>query len=139
VELSVEHIIHAAPEEVAEIMFNPDNETEWSSNAEKVERITPGPIGVGSQVRRERSFLGNKVSWLTEVTAIEPGARLEMNILEAPLPGVMVYEVRPTAGGAIAIVRTLNLANIPGVGWAVRRSMEEDLERLGHLVTRRHA
>jgi hypothetical protein len=133
-EYHVEQIIHAAPSEVARIMFDPEKEVHWIGNAKSVERLTPGPIGVGSRVRHEGGLLGQAISWVTEVTAYEPDRQLEMSVLEAPLPGVLIYEVRPTAGGSIAIVQTKNFASVPGAGWALKRAAQEDLARLAALV-----
>ena len=52
-DFSVEHTIHAAPEDVARIMLDPDREGEWMSKGAKAERLTPGPLEVGSRVRHE--------------------------------------------------------------------------------------
>jgi uncharacterized protein YndB with AHSA1/START domain len=139
-DILVERTIHAAPEEVARIMFDPDNDPQWISGARSVERLTPGPMGVGTRVRHEGGFLGRKFSWVTEITALEPETRLEMNIVDGPIHGEVSYEVRPTAGGAIAAVHNRGGSNLPlpGMAWMVKRAVNEDLRRLAKLVAHQH-
>src|SRR6202008_531821 len=139
-EFQVEHVIHAAPAEVARIMFDPALETQWISNASMVELLPPGPIAVGSRVRREGGFLGKSFSWVSEVTAFEPDHLLEMNIVEGPMQGVLTFEVSSTAGGSIAMIHTRNQPSLrlPGAGWVLKREVGEDLGRLAKLVTSRN-
>jgi len=139
-EFQVEHVVHAAPAEVAKIMFDPSREPEWSGTATKVEVLTPGPFGVGSRVRREGGFLGAKFTIVTEVTAFEPDRILEMDIVEGPTHGTVVYEVSPTAGGSIAMIHTRNKPNRPAFisGLILKHDAGEDLGRLARLVMAEH-
>src|ERR1700742_2612182 len=103
-EFLVEKVIHASTDDVARIMFDPALEDQWGENAGKAEVLTPGPLAVGSRVRHQGSVAGLAQTYVTEVTAFDPGRRLEMNIVEGPARGQLVYTVSPTAGGAIASV-----------------------------------
>lgn len=138
-DILVERTIHAAPEEVARIMFDPENDPQWINGARSVEKLTPGPTAVGTRVRHEGGFFGRKFSWVTEVTALDPEARLAMNIVEGPIHGEVSFEVRPTAGGAIAVVHNRGGGlPLPGMAWMVKRSVNEDLRRLAKLVAHQH-
>lgn len=134
----VEIAVAAAPSAVARIMFDPDNDPLWIGGARSVERLTPGPIGIGSQVRRQGGFLGRKFSWLTEVTSLEPDRRLDMIFVEGPMTGGVSYLIEPAPDGARVAIRNHGRSKIPlpGMGWLVRRSVATDLKRLKTLVER---
>jgi hypothetical protein len=61
-----------------------------------------------------------------------------MDLIEGPARGMLVYEVAPTAGGAIAIIHVRNHANaaVPRSAWARKRQISENLGRLATLVAR---
>ena len=135
-DILVERKIPASPDAVAGVMFNAARDPEWIGGAKSVEALTPGPIGLGSRVRRDGGFLGRKFSWVTEVTGFEPGRRVEMAFLEGPMQGGVTYEVRPADGGSIASVRNHGGANfsVPGMAWMLKHSVSKDLDRLAGLV-----
>ncbi|MDB5447691.1 MAG: hypothetical protein JWQ97_3008, partial [Phenylobacterium sp.] len=71
-EFHVEQVIHSSPTEVARIMFDPDLEEKWVNKAGKAEKLTPGPIAVGSRVRHDAAVLGLRGPFVTEVTELDP-------------------------------------------------------------------
>jgi hypothetical protein len=137
----VEQTIHASPEAVAEVMFDPDREDEWISKGVKAERLTPGPLAVGSRVRHEAGVHGWKVAFITEVTSIEPGRRLEMQVVEGSEHGRIIYQVAPTAGGAIASIHVHDegMARLPHSVWARKDQAKENLKHLADFVVHGHA
>jgi hypothetical protein len=137
----VEHTIHASPEDVASIMFDPSREGEWVAKGAKAELLTPGPLAVGSRVRHEAGIHGWKFDFVTEVKALEPGRRLEMEVVDAQEHGVIVYQVAPTAGGAIASVHVKDeaMARLPHSVWARKTQAEENLQHLAQAVARAQA
>jgi uncharacterized protein YndB with AHSA1/START domain len=140
-EFFVEKTIHAAPEEVAAVMFDPAREGEWMAKGAKAEFLTPGPLAVGSRVHHEAGIHGWKMSFITEVKALDPGRRLEMEIVENSDHGVIIYIVSPTAGGSIAtiLVRDEGMARIPHSVWARKQQAQENLAHLATLISRAHA
>ncbi len=136
----VEQTIHASPEDVAGIMFDPEREGEWVAKGERAERLTPGPLAVGSRVRHEAGVHGWKASFVTEVRTFDPGRRLEMEVVEGSDHGVIIYQIAPTAGGCIASihVRDETMARIPHSVWARKDQAKHNLQRLAHEVTRTH-
>ncbi len=137
----VEQTIHAAPEDVARIMFDPAREGEWVAKGAKAEMLTPGPLTVGSRVRHQAGVLGWKVSFITEVKALDPGRRLEMEVVEDSDHGRIVYQVAPTAGGAIATIHIQDqgLTRIPHSAWARKQQAQENLVHLANAVVHGHA
>ncbi len=140
-EFYVEQTIHAAPDNVAQVMFDPDREGEWMAKGGKVEWLTPGPLAVGSRVRHEAGIHGWKMSFVTEVKALDPGHRLELEVVDGADNGVISYQISPTAGGVIATihVRDEGMARIPHSVWARKQQAQENLARLAQVVTRGHA
>jgi hypothetical protein len=136
----VEQVIHAAPAEVARIMFDPDREEQWTGSPQNAEKLTPGPIAVGSRVRREPGALGLKGSFVTEVTELDPDRRMAMEVVEGSERGLLVFQVVPTAGGSIATVHVRNNPKlpIPLAPWMRKHHVEESLHRLATLVTNAH-
>jgi len=140
-EYFVERTIHAGPEEIAEIMFDPAREGDWMGKGAKAELLTPGPLAVGSRVRHDAGIFGWKMSFITEVKAIEPGRRLEMEIVESADHGVIIYLIAPTAGGSIATihVRDEGMARMPHAIWARKQQAQESLAQLAKTISRAHA
>ena len=80
----VEQTIHASPEAVAEVMFDPGREDEWISKGVKAELLTPGPPAVGSRVRHEAGIptmtVGN-ISSYADVNSILVAGRADLCVL----------------------------------------------------------
>lgn len=132
----VELTIDEAPAAIARIMFDTDNDPQWIGGAQSVERLTPGPIGIGSRVRRRGKVHGCSFSWVTEVTGLEPDRRLDMAFVEGPMKGGVSYLIEPAPEGARVAIRNHGTTRIPlpGMAWMVRRSVAADLKRLKALV-----
>jgi hypothetical protein len=137
--IHVEKVIYAAPSEVARVMFDSLNESGWITGVGAAEQLTPGPLAVGSRVRRLGSVLGAGFDWVTEVAALEPGRLLKMKFVEGPIHGELTFEVAPTAGGSIAIVRNDDAKRSPIGTWALESTIEGDLRRLAALVASKQA
>ena len=134
-DIRVERFIKAPPGDVARVMFDPRNDPKWIGGARSVEPA-PGPLSVGSRVRRHGGFLGRKFSWVTEVTEQVPDRRLAMSFVEGPMKGGVTYAIQPANGGSQVSIRNHGGADmpVPGIGWMLRRSVAKDLERLDRLV-----
>ena len=138
-EFFVEQTIHAAPEEVAKIMFDPEREGDWVTKAQ-AEPLTPKPLAVGSRTRHAAGVHGWKTSFVTEVKSFDPDRRLEMEV-EGPEHATIVYNVAPTAGGCIASihVRDDHLVRLPHSVRARKQQAQESLHNLAKAATRTHA
>jgi hypothetical protein len=132
----VEQTIHAAPQDVADIMFDPARESEWIEKGGNGDMLTPGPLGVGSRVRHEAGVHGWKVAFTTEVKSFEPGRKLEMEVVDGSDQGRIVYQVAPTSGGAIATIHVHDEAGLrfPHSTWARKQQAQENLHRLAQAV-----
>lgn len=136
----IEQTIHAAPEEVARVMFDPAREAEWMAHAATAEQLTPGPLGVGSRIQHSAGVHGWPVSFVTEVRSFDPDRRLEMEVVDSARGGTIVYQVVPTAGGSIATVHVHDDEHGPRPvsTWARKQQAQQNLHRLANLVTHGH-
>ncbi len=136
----VEHTIYASPDDVAAIMFDPDREGEWIAKGGKAERLTPGDLAVGSRVRHDVGVLGWQFSFVTEVTALDPGRTLEMKTVDTPDQGAIIYQVVETSGGAIASIHVEDesMVRFPHSVWARKKQAEENLAHLARAVASAH-
>lgn len=136
----IEQTIHAAPDEVARVMFDPTRESEWMAHGATAKQLTPGPLAVGSRVQHSAGVHGWPVSFVTEVRSFEPGRRLEMEVVDSARHGAIVYQVVPTAGGSIATMHVSDDEHGPRPvsTWARKQQAQENLHRLANLVTHGH-
>jgi hypothetical protein len=136
VDVSVTGIIERPREVVAAYLRDPANDTEWISGIRSARLLTPGPVGVGSQIERLAVFLGRRVEYVLEVTDLTDEA-LAMRSVRSPFPMRVTYGHRDAGGRATRVSlrvqgdagRFYALAG-PLLGAAVRRSIARDLRNL---------
>lgn len=128
-------VVHRAPDEVAEFMFDPANDLAWTGGITSSRPDRPGPLGEGHTVVRTAKFLGRTFDYGYVVTAHEPDRLVELKV-DRPFPMIVRYELTPVPDGTEVAIRA---TGSPGrfFGWArpvmnaqVRRSIAADLARL---------
>lgn len=128
------------PEVVAAYEFEPANDPTWIGGVRTSERLSDGPFGVGSRVRRRGGFLGRPIEWVMDVVELVPARRLAMHAVRSPFPMDVTYELEPSGGGTRASIRIRGEARGmygllgPLTPWMVRRSVQSDLRRLKRAV-----
>ncbi len=143
VDVSVTGIIERPREVVAAYLRDPANDTEWISGIRSARLLTPGPVGVGSQVERLAVFLGRRVEYVLEVTDLTDEA-LAMRSVRSPFPMRVHYGYGDASDRATRVSlrvqgdagRFYALAG-PLVGAAVRRSIARDLRTLKRVLEAR--
>src|SRR5687767_7861596 len=103
--------------------------------------MTPGPIGHGSRVRRIASFMGKRIEYVMEVVGWEPGRRMDLHAVEAPMPMDVTYAFEPLGGNRTrATIRVRGDAGGiyriagPLMSRQVKRSISKDLANLKRLM-----
>jgi len=138
IDITAEVAIRRPLGEVAAYMIDPANDPTWIGGVREVRMETPPPLQVGSRVARVAHFLGRRVEYVNEVTALDEARVLDMRSVKAPFPMRVTYSFEPTDGGAETIVRN-RVRGAPGGFFAVfgpllaplvKRSVQKDLERL---------
>jgi uncharacterized membrane protein len=129
--------------QVAAYLRDPANDTEWIGGLRSARLLTPGPVGVGSQVERVATFLGRRVHYVNEITELTDD-RLAMRSVRSPFPMRVTYGHRDADDGATEVsVRVEGDAGrfyalvAPLLGPAVRRSITRDLRNLKRVLETR--
>ena len=136
VDVTVKMEIDAPPGKVAAIMFDAERDPQWIGGAKKTQKLTPGPCGVGTKVRRDGAFLGRSFSWTTEVTEFTPERLVRMKHIAGPFKGGVDYSIEPQGRGSEVIIRNYGEASFwfPFMATMMRASVRGDLGRLKTLV-----
>ena len=131
-------------EEVAAYSADPDNETSWYENIERVEWKTPPPLQVGSQLAFVARFMGRQLAYTYEVQEFDPGQRFVMRTSEGPFPMETTYLWESTpAGGTRMTLRNRGEPSgfgriaAPVMARAMRGANRKDLARLRALLEAR--
>ena len=128
------------PADVAAFAGNPENATAWYANIKSVERKTPPPLAVGSQVAFVAQFLGRRLSYTYEIVVLEPGSLLVMRTADGPFPMETTYRWTEAEGGTRMEMRTrgepegFSRFAAPLMARAIRRANNKDLRRLKRLL-----
>jgi uncharacterized membrane protein len=145
IDVSAEVAIRRPRAEVAAYMIDPAHDPEWIGGVRSVRMETPPPLAVGSRVARVAGFLGKRVEYVNEVTALDPERVLDMRSVAAPFPMRITYSFEDRDGGGATTVRN-RVRGDPGgffslfgplLGPLVKRSVQKDLERLRDLLEAR--
>jgi uncharacterized membrane protein len=143
IDVTAEVAIRRPLGEVATYMIDPAHDPTWIGGVREVRMQTPPPLAVGSRVARVAHFLGRRVEYVNEVTALDPERVLDMRSVKAPFPMRVTYSFEAVdGGGAVTIVRN-RVRGAPGgffklfgplLGPMVKRSVQKDLERLRDVL-----
>lgn len=137
--VSAETYVHATPDRVAAIMFDPARDREWMAAVKQVEPLDGG-LRPGSRVRRSGRFLGRTITWESEVVELRAPELLRLRFVAGPIHGQVTYEIG--AAGHGSIIRILNVGDLSGIRWVprrlqvvlLRRALRADLRRLAGRV-----
>lgn len=77
---------------VADYAANPDNAPEWYVNIDSAEWQSPKPLRVGTQIAFKAKFLGRDLSYVYEITELNPGQKLVMKTANGPFPMETTYD-----------------------------------------------
>ena len=118
-----------------------DNNVVWTSGLLEAHKVTDGPFGVGTRIERVSKFLGRRMTYTIEITAVEPGRRIEMSTTAAPFPLTVHYEYEDAPGGGTVFrIHTFGEPGMffglamPIVTPAVRRSIAHDVATLKDVL-----
>jgi hypothetical protein len=126
---------------VAHFASDPDNATAWYENTKAVDWKTPKPAAVGSRIGFVAQFLGRRLSYTYEVTAMVPDELFTMKTAEGPFPMETTYRWEDIAPGATRM--TLRNRGEPSgfsrfvaplMAPAMKRANRKDLARLKAIL-----
>jgi uncharacterized protein YndB with AHSA1/START domain len=80
IEFTISETINAPLERVFSVATDLDAAGKWMQNLVGIEKLTEGPMAVGSQWRETRKMFGRKASEHFEVTALVPNENLDLYV-----------------------------------------------------------
>ena len=126
---------------VAAYAVDPATTTTWYANIDAVDRLTPPPLAVGSELAFRATFLGRRLEYTYRVTAYEPGELFVMSTAQGPFPMETTYRWADLDdGGTLMHLRNrgepTGFAGVaaPLLAAGVRRANRKDLARLKQLL-----
>lgn len=130
--------IDRSPADVFRYLTDVEKMPEWQSSA--VEARAEGEMGVGTEIKEIRNFLGRRAESTLEVTEYEPGRKFSLRVLSGPLRFEVRHALTPEDGGTrLDWVAEADTSRFPKL--AVRmmagtaeRQFKGDLERLKRLL-----
>ncbi len=136
VDVVVQIDIAAPRAEVSTYASDPDHAMSWYKNIISVDWVTEPPVTVGSRIVFGARFLGRRLSYTYEVTALDPGERFVMSTVDGPFPMETTYEWEDDGVGTRIRLRNRGQASgfsaftTPLLTGAMRRANRKDLARL---------
>jgi len=91
--------IERSPDAVWAYMMDFSKAPRWRNLVRQVDVLTPGPLGVGSQLRITFDFMGKAKQAVSEVWAWEPARRFGVRNTEQNVTGVFEYTLAPDDAG----------------------------------------
>jgi uncharacterized membrane protein len=144
VDVLTEVVIDRPVDVVAEYVADPSHAPEWYANIESVQWQTAPPVAVGSRMDFVAHFLGRRLAYTYEITALVPLERLVMRTAQGPFPMETSYQWSPA--GEHSTRMTLRNRGEPSgfagvaaplMSAAMRRANQKDLTRLKALLESR--
>ena len=127
--------------EVFAFVADMTNAPRWQTGLREVRRLTPGPLGVGTEHEFVRRFAGREVATRNRFVAFEPGRFVAFEFPQGSITGLGSYRVEPEGnGGSLLTSRVeLNLTGAmrlvqPVLARVLRRDVRRDDEALRALL-----
>jgi uncharacterized protein YndB with AHSA1/START domain len=106
--------IDRAPSDVFAFVADQTNAPRWQQGLHEVRRLTPGPIGVGSEHQFLREFAGRRLQSRNRFVRYEPPRLVEFEIPAGWLSGRASYQVEPRGMASLLTSRMEFQAAGPG-------------------------
>ncbi len=100
-ECTVTKRIEASPQRVFDIFADIERVPERVSGIKKLEKLTPGPVGVGTRFRETRVMFGKEATEEMYFSAFEPPNRYEVKCESHGAEYRSVYAFRPDGNGTM--------------------------------------
>lgn len=140
IDLSADIDIAASPAAIAAVMFDPQRTPEWMQAVERVD-LHSAALAPGARVTHHGTFLGQSLTWTTEVESVHFPHLLTLKVGDGPFVGQTRFSIQRLGDGSRVQVHmrgTLTglaaLAPASMVVGPLQSALAGDLERLKHLV-----
>ena len=98
---TIEHtiVINRPIEDVFRFVHDPKNDPSWQTTLIECQQVEEGPVGVGTQLRERRRFLGIQVEMTREITEYEPSTSSAFKYVAGGAPMSGEYRLERLDGG----------------------------------------
>jgi hypothetical protein len=100
--------LRAPASQVFDFVADHTNAPQWQSGIDEIRRITPGPLGVGSEHELTRRFAGMKIIARNRYVSFEPGRFVAFEIPAGKISGVASYLVEPTGADTCRLISSVD-------------------------------
>lgn len=100
--------LQAPASKVFDFVADHTNAPRWQSGIDEIRRITPGPIGIGTEHELVRRFAGMKIVARNRFIAYEPGRFVAFEIPTGKITGVASYRVEPTGADSCRLISNVD-------------------------------
>jgi uncharacterized protein YndB with AHSA1/START domain len=127
-------------ERVFEYVSTPENDPTWVPVSLSHEKISPGPLRVGSITEEDVEFLGRRMRYVWEVWHYEPPSAVALRTVSGPLPATIHLLLEPLDSGTeLTLVFDAELRGVykligPLMEWVVQRQFKTQLLTLKNLL-----
>lgn len=136
-------LIDRSVEEVFYFVANAENMSKWKSAVFKVEKISAGPLGVGTQFWMMRNLPQGRVENTFEVIAYEPHTKFSIKTVSGPTPFVYHYRfARVDEGTSLTLVAEIQINGLgriakPVLAIGLKKGIRDNLKSLKRLMQTR--
>jgi uncharacterized protein YndB with AHSA1/START domain len=127
-------------ERVFEYVSTPENDPTWVPVSFRHEKISPGPLRVGSITEEDVEFLGQRMRCVWEVRHYDPPSAVSLRTLSAPLPATIHLLLEPLDSATeLTLVVDAELRGVyklmgPLMKWVVQGQFKTQLRTLKNLL-----
>jgi len=80
---------------VFEFVSTPENDPTWVPASLRHEKLSPGPMRVGSITEEDVGFLGRRMRYAWEITRYEPPTAFALRSVSGPIPATILVLLEP--------------------------------------------
>jgi len=138
--LQTQIVIARAPEDVFAFVADQTNAPRWQSGLIEVRRLTPGPIGVGTEHAFVRRVAGRRVEARNRYARYEPSRLIAFDVSDGGITGRVEYRFEPHPTGTLVTcamefaTRGLGRIAEPLLRRAIGREARRDDPKLAALL-----
>ena len=132
--------INAAPEAVFALVTDLDREQEWDSGLISSEKLTDGPLGLGTRVKEVRKIPGGKAENVQEITRWEENRLMGWDTVEGKMITSGTISVRPVGDSSEVTFEMTGRGNLlmtlfsPVISWMVGREIHRNFGMLKNMA-----
>jgi hypothetical protein len=133
-------VIHCPNNALFDFIADGEKGSQWNSAVKKVEKISDGPVGLGTRYHMVRELPWGVVENEYEIIDYVPGSTITIKTVSGPTPFKYRYTLTSLNGGTRLTLdgegETSDITHVPGfvMKVAIKRGVRANLERLKEIM-----